>query len=298
MEFFIQYNIPNKGFWTPKFINKVESADEIINKWYSYKKTIELAFKQNSNRPFFKGFIKLQRLIYLTEILIGEGKLDSIMDLNELEKCLNNPNAYKSNRESTNLNKTIVLFLKTKLKLFDNLPQLPIATFTSEFICKIHKKVAVKIMTKAGSFRKIHCAPAHENWQYLEPENIAKHLDKLCENVRNEIIKQQSTQLSHKTRLRDRIKITATFLVNFLQIHPFTDGNGRVGRILLSWLLSDIFVFPVPLFTHLSSRKIYLDCLRKTRTSIPYIPKDLARLILESAAYSYLQVINYLDLNN
>lgn len=110
MEFFLQYDIPNKGYWTPNYRNKIESADEIIDKWYSYKNTIELAFTQDSNRPFFKGFTKLQRLIYLTETLIGEGNMDSKMDLHELEKCLNNPNTSRSTKESAKLNDTIIFF--------------------------------------------------------------------------------------------------------------------------------------------------------------------------------------------
>jgi len=74
----------------------------------------------------------------------------------------------------------------------------------------------------------------------------------------------------------------ANFLTHFLQIHPFTNGNGRVARLLISWLMVDLSVVPVPLLTTISTRHTYLDCIRDSRRSSPFVPGNLARIIFVS----------------
>ena len=63
------------------------------------------------------------------------------------------------------------------------------------------------------------------------------------------------------------VKLGAQFLSRFLYIHPFSNGNGRVGTILLSYLLSNFSVLPVSLYIKNAGRGVYLSCLRESQNN-------------------------------
>jgi Fic family protein len=56
----------------------------------------------------------------------------------------------------------------------------------------------------------------------------------------------------------------ARFLHGFLVIHPFTDGNGRIGRVLTSCLVRDRSIYELAKlkFKTARDRKRYLDALK------------------------------------
>ncbi|CAG8805235.1 6934_t:CDS:1, partial [Gigaspora rosea] len=82
--------------------------------------------------------------------------------------------------------------------------------------------------------------------------------------------------------LEEAIKYGACFLAYFLLIHPFINGNGRVARLLLSYLLSRFTVVPLSLYTGPKTRDIYLQCLREAQWyQESFKPSALATFILE-----------------
>ncbi len=65
---------------------------------------------------------------------------------------------------------------------------------------------------------------------------------------------------------------TAVFVVCFLAVHPFQDGNGRLSRILTTLLLKKFGYRYVP-FASLESeiednKDLYYNALRKTQKSL------------------------------
>lgn len=67
------------------------------------------------------------------------------------------------------------------------------------------------------------------------PEEVPKLLEELLEEWKRDFGKLKSEQPAKK------VEAIASFHANFLRIHPFLDGNGRVARFLLMQLCLDLF---------------------------------------------------------
>lgn len=55
------------------------------------------------------------------------------------------------------------------------------------------------------------------------------------------------------------LTVAAYFYAKFENIHPFSDGNGRTGRLLMNYLL--ILMNHPPIVIHEEDRKAYYDTL-------------------------------------
>lgn len=82
----------------------------------------------------------------------------------------------------------------------------------------------------------------------------------------------------NKSKLHPLV-LASIFHHKFEKIHPFMDGNGRTGRILLNYILMTKN-YP-PLIIHKATRKEYLDAMRKADKSdlIGFEIKDYLELV-------------------
>ncbi|WP_353274988.1 Fic family protein [Wolbachia endosymbiont (group A) of Ennomos erosarius] len=62
--------------------------------------------------------------------------------------------------------------------------------------------------------------------------------------------------------------IIGIFIVTFLAIHPFQDGNGRLSRILTTFLLLKLWYIYVPYSSLESNKESYYLALRCTQQSL------------------------------
>ena len=88
-------------------------------------------------------------------------------------------------------------------------------------------------------------------------------------------------------RLESIFKAAAMLLFAFLAIHPFTDGNGRLGRLLCSYTLSAFSPFHTAVYNafRASSRKDYIDALVAARQNVKE-PESKIRFKAEAEAYA------------
>jgi Fic family protein len=73
----------------------------------------------------------------------------------------------------------------------------------------------------------------------------------------------------------------------FIAIHPFIDGNGRTGRLLLNFMLMKAG-FP-PICIHLGERIKYTDYLEKARDGDA---SDFARFIISKIEEAHKEIVD------
>lgn len=130
-------------------------------------------------------------------------------------------------------------------------------SITKEMILELHKRVLKNIDTNAGFFRKEQGAIFNQAGVavYMPPSffEVPKLLDKLLTYVNNN---------------DEKFPLVAVFVSHliFEKIHPFLDGNGRVGRLLIPLILKVKgwdFTFTIPFEEYLDENKtdyyFYLD---------------------------------------
>lgn len=98
--------------------------------------------------------------------------------------------------------------------------------------------------------------------------------------------------------VQETIKLSAWLLYHFVSLHPFTDGNGRMARMVCAYALSAIVPFPVGIYNIFAPTNYedYVNALKETRK--PYLrlpfeqqvreckPEAVAAMVLESCWFA------------
>ena len=107
-------------------------------------------------------------------------------------------------------------------------------------------------------------------------------------------------QDSRKESVADLFKIAAYLLFEMLDVHPFSDGNGRLCRLLVSYALSFATPFPSSvynLWSDITSKDAYIEALVKTRKTSERHPHLLAAMIAECNWYGWQKFFKLLDIS-
>ena len=136
--------------------------------------------------------------------------------------------------ETRNSRKVVELILKNKFDI------------THSDIIKMHKILVKDIDAQAG-YKKFPNIIVGKNIQTTPPEKVFGEMNKLIRWY--EI---------NKDKIHP-IRLAAIFHGKFEQIHPFEDGNGRIGRFIISLILIKS-KYP-PLIIRKSQRISYIDAL-------------------------------------
>ncbi len=108
-------------------------------------------------------------------------------------------------------------------------------TVTREFITELHKRMFAS--TKPDQAGKLKDKQNRVQWGghvelvVLPPNRVAEFLDRACDRVNSAFV------VADTTARYSKLIAVAEFLVDFLAIHPFADGNGRTARLLSTYLL-------------------------------------------------------------
>ncbi len=86
----------------------------------------------------------------------------------------------------------------------------------------VTKNTACRIQ---GNYRDSQVGISGSEWRPPKPQDVPKQMKELCGGY------------SMKKKKLHPVEIAAWMHNRFVQIHPFTDGNGRTARLILNWIL-------------------------------------------------------------
>lgn len=121
-----------------------------------------------------------------------------------------------------------------------------------ELIIKIHDKLMENVDNRRG-YRIVDVRVLRSNFEATPAPYVKTDMDLLLKWYKN-----------NKEKLHPLV-LASVFHHKFEKIHPFMDGNGRTGRMILNYLLL-LRDYP-PLIIHKKTRKEYLETLRKADES-------------------------------
>ena len=101
---------------------------------------------------------------------------------------------------------------------------------TKDFICELHKLVVEntlkpELKSQTGKYRNVQVYIRGTNWLPPKPKEVASEIKSLL------------TWYSKNKKKLNPLVVACYFHAGFETIHPFVDGNGRVGRLLLNFIL-------------------------------------------------------------
>ena len=117
-----------------------------------------------------------------------------------------------------------------------------------EHICELHSVLMEDSVQKPGQYRHNDAYPKGYHFMYSAPPLIPSHMFNWTDSLTDLVYDKDLS-------LEEIFKLAALVMFNFLDVHPFSDGNGRLARILASHILSVYHFFPVHTSTLSTSNK-------------------------------------------
>ena len=149
------------------------------------------------------------------------------------------------------------------------------AELTEYVIKQIHSLVLADKPMDKGTYRKVPVRILGAYHEPVQPYLIESKMHELLQNFKND-----------KTNIAEKL---ALFHINFEGIHPFIDGNGRTGRLLVNLELMKAGYPPIDI--KFTDRKRYYDAFDSY-----HVKKDLSAMTKLFAEYINARLDEYLKI--
>ena len=136
-----------------------------------------------------------------------------------------------------------------------------------------------------------------EIYHYANPEDMESAVSNVLDKYNFLFDHCTRDELKNPNGIYDLFKTCAWMLMELLDLHPFSDGNGRLCRILCSYSLSKLNPFPTPIYNVWtdSSKGDYIQALVEARLSPGRHPCALTTMIIECSYYGWQNFFTTLD---
>ena len=138
---------------------------------------------------------------------------------------------------------------------------------TVQIICDLHETLMQDLHHNAGKIRNTITytnRPDGEIYYYTPPDKVESQLYTVIDHHNERMQKLCSlTHLTIKEKLCFLVEAAAWLFLNFVDTHPFSDGNGRMSRLLAGYTMMTLNPFPAQPYhsrSH-SYRKDYIDAI-------------------------------------
>ncbi|MCE4051664.1 Fic family protein [Bacillus sp. Au-Bac7] len=141
-------------------------------------------------------------------------------------------------------------------------------------ILAIHERLMNKLLQDKGAFKTLDNRIVGADFQTTSFQQTPYFMKQWVDNV--------SWMLPKASSKTEIIRMVGNFHIQFERIHPFSDGNGRTGRLLMNYSLVQNGI--VPLILEGNDRATYIDILSTQdmdnfmELAMPLIEKEEARL--------------------
>lgn len=138
-----------------------------------------------------------------------------------------------------------------------------------------------------------------ELYHYANPEDMESAVSNLLDkyNFLFDSCTNGKEELNEFDDFNSFFKTCAWLLFELLDLHPFSDGNGRLCRILCSYALSKLNPFPTSIYNVWtdSSKHDYIEALVEARKSPGRHPCALTTMMIECSYYGWESFFNTLN---
>lgn len=171
---------------------------------------------------------------------------------------------------------------------------------TEQIVCELHKIVMLGLIRNPGEYRREtevtnQLSYAHTTrpdgtvYFYLNPFKIESSMYGIFDE-HNKSMKQYSDEIKSfntKEKLTYLIKHATWLFCCVMTVHPFSDGNGRLCRLLANYVLAEVMPFPFPMYNIPNTRitkDIYFKAIieYQKEKSFSYV----AAILVDGLSYS------------
>ena len=99
--------------------------------------------------------------------------------------------------------------------------------YSGYFVCQMHQLLTDRILVDAGQYKTAGNRIRGARFRTAEPWEVPMKVQEWCDNL--------NWRLAHAKNFDDRLEALLDSHIKFEQIHPFSDGNGRTGRMLINY---------------------------------------------------------------
>lgn len=125
--------------------------------------------------------------------------------------------------------------------------------FSTQLLLKIHLIAFEELYDWAGKWRTTQVAVGQ--LATPDPSQVLQLIYQFIDNL--------NFKISNSTTEQDHLECLAFAHYEFVRIHPFNNGNGRTGRIVMNLVALKLGYQPLELYHREGdSRKIYIDAMK------------------------------------